>query len=205
MSLNIEKMYGLVLKSCNREIKDESGAISVSLGLEVLEKCFKKDADGKSLLDIDAPIPGQKSWTPLAMTVFLGKIEETKKLLDLGANPAIEIENKINPLHLAAANGALRLCHYFLKSGVNVDSLSSTKTTPMMRTCEGGHLDIAKLLLRNNADIELKDVNDKACVDYAVENSYQELATFLQYTSLKKTIDKEGVVNPSKGKKVSKV
>ena len=58
---------------------------------------------------------------------------------------------------------------------------------------------------RNNADIELKDVNDKTCVDYAVENSYQELATFLQYTSLKKTIDKEGVVNPSKGKKVSKV
>lgn len=80
-----------------------------------------------------------------------------------------------------------------------------TKTTPMMRTCEGGHLDIAKLLLRNNANIELKDVNDKTCVDYAVENSYQELATFLQYTSLKKAIDKEGVVNPSKGKKVSKV
>ena len=41
MSLNIEKMYGLVLKSCNREIKDESGAISVSLGLDTISyDCF---------------------------------------------------------------------------------------------------------------------------------------------------------------------
>jgi len=55
----------------------------------------------------------------------------------------------------------------------------STNKTPLMFASEKGHLNIVKLLLDYNANLELKDNDSLTALLYAVKNNHLEIITFL--------------------------
>ena len=50
-------------------------------------------------------IPGKEGWTPLHVAAYLNRLECTRVLLMLGANPNAKNNNALTPLHIAASRG----------------------------------------------------------------------------------------------------
>lgn len=51
------------------------------------------------------------------------------------------------------------MCVLLLEAGVNVDAQDSRGYTPLMLACEKGNLELASLLIENEADTNLKEAN----------------------------------------------
>lgn len=183
----IMKMYQEIMKACQRQITNKNNEPSHELGVAVFRKYF---GGSNPVLDINEPIKGQKGFTPLAFAAYFKKDIEIKALLELGAKPNIEIqEEKITAMHISSTQGSPFACKLFLDAGHQVDHQSTLLNTPMMRACEGGHMEVVSLFASKNANIRLKNKDGKDCIEIAKENLNFNIARFLDYTYLNKTLN----------------
>jgi ankyrin repeat protein len=174
-------------------------------GIEEDKKVFLKYFNPKkSLLDINKPLQGQGKWNALAFAVFFGKAEHALTLLKLGANPSVDLGADNNVLHMAATDGKEFLCEYFLKKGINIDSVCKRGMTPLLKACEAGHLNVVKVLLPHNPKITQADNDGKTCIDYCKESKSFDIIRYINNYHLNQILPhKKGDEIPQK--KVSKI
>lgn len=69
-------------------------------------------------------------------------------------------------LHIAVKNNSIKLVNYFLNKKLNPNDLNKDGQTPLHLALKGGNKDIIDLLMKNGADINIKDNDGKKPFDY---------------------------------------
>ncbi|XP_028136944.1 26S proteasome non-ATPase regulatory subunit 10 [Diabrotica virgifera virgifera] len=120
----------------------------------LLKKCDDvnhKNAQGHSSLQYAA----SKGWTEICAL-----------LLEKGADVNIKDERGSTPLHRAASKGLLSVLGLLLSSSdikVNVKDIYGN--TPLHYACEEDRKEAAVMLVDHRADVEIKNREDKSCLD----------------------------------------
>jgi ankyrin repeat protein len=69
---------------------------------------------------------------------------------------------------------AIEVVSYLLNAGARIDDKDARGRTALMIAAEGGHAEIAKLLLSHGADASLQDKAGKRAADLTVLSSLKE-------------------------------
>lgn len=85
--------------------------------------------------------------------------------------------HNVTPLWCASVAGKFRVVDVLVRYGADVNSMSDTGSTPVRSACFMTHLDIVKLLVNNNADIQKPNFNGGTCLINSVQSV--ELCEFL--------------------------
>ena len=110
-----------------------------------------------------------------------GRLDNIKRLLELGADIQQLDYNGWSALHFAATYSSPEIIEYLLSLGMTVNMTSKTGQTPLMCAClEGGRLDNIKRLLELGADIQQLEFNDGwSPLHFAARNSSPEIIEYL--------------------------
>ena len=89
-------------------------------------------------------------------------------------------------LHLAAANNDQKMCQFLINHGAQVNKTKYLGITPMMEAASTAYIDVIRLLLENNADINAEDYERNSALSYCLEHvttdescPYYECAAYL--------------------------
>lgn len=105
----------------------------------------------------DIDIPMEDNCTPLCIATCIGHMPIIRMLIEHGANPNTGIcteTGEFTPLMLAIENNNYEAIELLLKSGAQVNGMSSDGWTPLMLATQGGDLNILQLLLQHGAQID---------------------------------------------------
>jgi len=95
--------------------------------------------------------------TALHRAVYDGNVDEVRRLLAAGADPAAENVFGATPMMLAAQRGDAALIRLLLDAGVDADSPNAEGQTALMVVARTGSVEAAKLLLKHGADIHARE------------------------------------------------
>jgi ankyrin repeat protein len=155
--------------------------------LVILKKYYSK---GNPLLNINEPLPALGSFTPLCMAVYQGATKIVEWLLANKADPNYTIDQLAIPLHIAAGTNRTAITYYLLKAGANVNQLSKTGQSALMRACETQSQEVVKILVHNNLqimpDIMCETPDKKTCLDYALQVGNLDSIRIIEYVKLQK-------------------
>jgi len=125
--------------------------------------------------------------SPLFIACKRGNVEIVEYLMslcnaDLEQRGLYEVQDdrsvhNVTPLWCASVAGKYRVVDVLVKYGADVNSMSDTGSTPVRSACFMTHLDIVKLLVTNNADIQRPNYNGGTCLINSVQSV--ELCEFL--------------------------
>lgn len=90
-------------------------------------------------------------------TKIVLELIDQSKLGDLVADINAKALDDFTPLHNASSEGRDEIVEILIKSGANIDSLSSALRTPLHISCIRGHQHIIELLVNAGANIDAKD------------------------------------------------
>ncbi|XP_041082318.1 cyclin-dependent kinase 4 inhibitor B-like [Polyodon spathula] len=116
----------------------------------------------------------------LTKAVATGDTERVRFLLENGIDP-----NGVNrfgrtPIQVMMM-GNTRIAELLLLHGANPNTVdSSTGLTPIHDAAREGFLDTVVMLVRNNADTNVRDKRDLLPLDLARENGHEELVAYLE-------------------------
>jgi tetratricopeptide (TPR) repeat protein len=103
-------------------------------------------------------------WSALHVAAGSGACQAAEKLLEHGAKPDVQANDKETPLHLAAADGQTQLIKILVESRADVNARSGDGETPLHVAVQhiGGKpgLGHIKTLLDLRADVAVRDKND---------------------------------------------
>jgi len=125
--------------------------------------------------------------SPLFIACKKGNVEIVEYLVsaceaDLEQRGLYEVQDdrsvhNVTPLWCASVAGKYRVVDVLVRYGADVNSMSDTGSTPVRSACFMTHLDIVKLLVNNNADIQKPNFNGGTCLINSVQSV--ELCEFL--------------------------
>ena len=95
--------------------------------------------------------------TPLMLAAANGHADFLARLLELGANPALQDHEGRTALHLAAENGCGAAANALVANGAEVDAVDRYGNTPLHFAAANGHAGIAECLLAAGARVNAKD------------------------------------------------
>lgn len=106
-----------------------------------------------------------------------------------------------NLLHYASMYNNSELCYYVLRHPCFNRELINSKEdnedkTPIHYAIENNSIEVVKLLLTYNADIELIDKNFKKPIHYSAENNCKEITEFLLTYGAKPNVKDENMQTP---------
>ncbi|GFU57296.1 hypothetical protein NPIL_316821, partial [Nephila pilipes] len=173
---NNKEMVKLLLK-CGADINAEGClplATAINFGLndiaEILLKNEKIDIDnygidGNSLLHIAA----------LRGNCFIVEL-----LLEKGVSvDAVNLSDKISPLHCAADAGYVEIVKTLLNNKAKINVFRKDGLTPLHLAAVKGHTSVVKLLLENGANANLADTKNRSSVELAVAHGRVEVVELL--------------------------
>ena len=119
----------------------------------------------ESLLDIRADIGS----TPLVVAIISRKFGIVHRFLDRGANVFEITKNGLTTLMLACQGSAdLRLVRRLLAAGVSVEARNDAQRTALHYAAKRGSIEIVReLIVKHNANMVARDINDKTPFDLA--------------------------------------
>lgn len=126
--------------------------------------------------------------TPLC---FFVSVEFNEKLLKMGANPNVVVEEKYgkySPLHYAAIYGYTDHAQLLIDYGADVNSLATGKA-PL---CSAQSPEMVNFLLDNGADIEIKDDKQETPLFYAVFGDVDVVQALVKRGANIHALDKSG-------------
>jgi len=154
----------------------------------------------KMLLDCGADTESRSShdWTPLMHATYKGDMEAVRLLLDASADMEVTSGHDETAVLLAAAGGHDSIARLLLEAGcepepawakgpndTSEDGIEQAKSkaigepedrahargwTPLMLASQGGHREIAVMLLHRGVNIEVKSPHSKTALEIAQEN-----------------------------------
>ena len=104
-----------------------------------------------------------------------------EKLIDEEINLNYRDEMGFSVLHYAVDEGNFKICEILIKTNlidVNLKSLNEGKS-PLHISCQHGYFDISKLLLLNNAEINISDNERNSPLHYSIQGNYFEITKLL--------------------------
>ena len=107
-----------------------------------------------------------RKWKPIRWAIQYGHLNIVIALVDKGTNIKKAYNDGVTPLDQAVGEKHKTIVKYLIDAGVNVNQ-RTTNGTALHTACAYGHMDIVKLLVRNGADLKIKDDNGKTPRHYA--------------------------------------
>jgi ankyrin repeat protein len=101
--------------------------------------------------------------TALSVAAFNGRLEITRLLLDHGANPNVENDQGLTPLHhvsqgkYTSQEQGVGIARLLLERGVDVNARTKNRSTPLLSAAFKGRLEIAQLLLDHGANAKAEN------------------------------------------------
>ncbi|KAM7358864.1 myosin phosphatase targeting subunit 75D isoform 2-T7 [Cochliomyia hominivorax] len=90
-------------------------------------------------------------------------------------------EHGATPLHIAAANGYIKVVEFLLEQHVNVDALDRDMWSPVHAAACWGHLEVLEMLAQCGADLNIKNKDDETpsdiCEDPEIRERIEQLKT----------------------------
>lgn len=183
-------------KPVNRELQNEMFKAAKKGDWEALNTAIEKGADsgGRTLLhwaageghiddmkqflkegaDIEAE--DKHGFTPLALAAFAGKVDTVKLLIEKGANLEAKDNGSNTPLHLAAVAGDEEVAKILIESKANLEAKDYKDQTPLFFAATNSRRpEVLIFLLKQGADIEVRDRQGKTALDIAIERKQEAL------------------------------
>lgn len=129
--------------------------------------------------DLRIDLPNNAGETPLMMAALRDQDGWVTKMLDKGARidgTADVGKPGWTPLHYAAASPGAKALQVLLARGARVDARSPNGTTPLMMAAQYGTEEAVDLLLKQGADLRLRNDLDLAAADFAQRGGREPLA-----------------------------
>ncbi|XP_070153925.1 protein phosphatase 1 regulatory subunit 16A isoform X7 [Polyergus mexicanus] len=108
-------------------------------------------------------------------------LRDLQKIASLGGDLEYKDHQGATPLHIAAANGYLRVVEFLLDQHVSTDVEDNDKWQPVHAAACWGHLEVLELLVQNGADLNAKNKHDETpadiCEDPEIRERIVELKT----------------------------
>ena len=101
-----------------------------------------------------------------------GDLESLQTLLEGQNAPEINtIQNDDGQglLHIAAINGHYQILRFLIDKGINIEEVDLDGCTSLHYSCYWGHHLCTKILLENNARMDLKNRSGESCFDYILK------------------------------------
>lgn len=110
-----------------------------------------------------------------------GDVEMLEMLHNHGADLSqpSEDENKMHPIHWAAASGQIGVMRYLLSNGVDANVTDASGCTPLVLAAQDGHAAAVVFLLQNNADPDICDINGDNAIHWAAYKGHVEVVALL--------------------------
>lgn len=207
---NITRVKGLLEKGVNVDEKDDEGLTALhyasSMGLdEIVQFLLEKGANVNAEAD--------NGYTALIGAIYALNFDLVKYLVEKGANINRKQDGRDTPLMSAAINGCPEIVTYLIEKGADVNSKGLNGVTALMHAAyrytgtratikekvgkkritiglRFDHLEVAKILIRKGANVNIKDNKEKTALDYAfyirVEEARDEMITLLREAGSKK-------------------
>ncbi|XP_031777560.1 protein phosphatase 1 regulatory subunit 16A isoform X3 [Nasonia vitripennis] len=108
-------------------------------------------------------------------------LRELQKLASVGGDLEYKDHQGATPLHIASANGYLRVVEFLLDQHVSTDVEDNDRWQPVHAAACWGHLEVLELLVQNGADLNAKNKHDETpadiCEDPEIRERIMELKT----------------------------
>ena len=148
------------------------------------------------LVEHGADVNARQSFdrTPLMITCSNGHVNVATYLVEHGANIHLQDKDGCTCLHFAAEGGRVEMVTKLLGIGVKenqdyVNARNHSGSTPLMRTCYNGHVNVATYLVEQGANIHLQDEDGDTCLHYAAEGGHVEVVSKLLAVGAKENQD----------------
>ncbi len=117
-------------------------------------------------------------FTPLQLACYFGREETALWLMENGADleAVAQNEQRIRPIHAAAANGNLVVLRALLQGGADVNAHQQQDFTPLHTAADRGDGEMARLFLEHGADPDARDASGRTAADIARERGHGALA-----------------------------
>ena len=100
----------------------------------------------------------KQNWTPLYHAVSEGHIEIVNYLLKNKADVTVRTEKGLNVYHRAANKGSLQILQALIMHNNDyINDVDKQNWTPLYHAVSEGHIEIVNYLLKNNADVTVKN------------------------------------------------
>lgn len=118
---------------------------------------------------------------PLGLACFFGHFEAAKCLVEHGAevNSPARNQQKVMPLHSAAASRNLEIARLLLEHGADANARQNNDFTPLQEPAHNGQIEMAELLLENGANINAGQAQGQTALSIAQKAGQAEMAAFL--------------------------
>jgi ankyrin repeat protein len=116
---------------------------------------------------------GPRSRAPLHTASYRGYADVVSSLIDLGADPNTETDNRETPLYLVASEyGREDVAKLLLEHRADPNRQNAEGFTPLRAAWQGGHVDNVRLLLRYGADPRSPDNRGKSPLHVVLQESH---------------------------------
>jgi ankyrin repeat protein len=129
----------------------------------------------------DARMPDETGKMPVVYAAASARLDIVKRLLAQNIDVNARYRNDLTLLMWASGPDqavpeaeAIKVVSYLVDAGAHIDDRDDRGRTALMIAAEGGHADIADLLLTKGADPSLKDKAGKRAADLTVLSSLRE-------------------------------
>jgi ankyrin repeat protein len=153
--------------------------------LGVLEAAGAGRADRlRELLDADAEAMRARTpegFTPLGLAAFLGGPEVVKVLLDRGADPDDDADNRfgVRPVNAAAAAHDVATMRLLLEAGADPNAAQQGGFTPLHTAAHTDDVEMARFLLEHGADPSLAADDGRDSARMAADDGSSGVASLL--------------------------
>ncbi|XP_078338519.1 uncharacterized protein LOC111103489 isoform X4 [Crassostrea virginica] len=107
----------------------------------------------------------------LRLAAAKGELEVVRDLLDSGTPLQPDKEGR-TPLHFAAQNGHLNVCHCLLQHGCHPDDQDNVKYTALHRASSQGHTEVIEFLIDKHCNLDIQDENGNAAIHEAAWHGF---------------------------------
>ena len=117
--------------------------------------------------------------TPFLYAVAGGKVENMKRLIELGANVSQKARRGISAIHMAAGRGHTEAVRLLLGHGADADRQDFFGRNPLMPAAGAGCLETVKLLLEKGANLHSCDRLGQTPLHCAAKGDHIDVVKFL--------------------------
>jgi ankyrin repeat protein len=119
--------------------------------------------------------------------VMLGNVALASNVVNNTTKNVVSYETSdVNPLCLAISKGDIATVKQIIAYGIDVNDTTNRGMTPLMYAAIYNQSEIAKLLLENGANLDLKDKSGTTAIEYAKTSGSKEVMEILKPTKKRK-------------------